>query len=67
MSESAAGVGRLSLALIDCPDVDVTDLTAAAARALELAPKPAGDVHRTSQPWRTYPDPAGHPFCLATV
>ena len=128
MTESAAGVGRLSLMVIDCPDavalsgfyaallgvgvkdsdpswvtleaeqpgmpalafqrvadytpplwpdqlhpqlmhldIDVTDFTAAEARALELGAKPASDVHGAKEPWRTYFDPAGHPFCLVTV
>ena len=48
-------------------DIDVTDFTAAEARALELGAKPAGDVHGAKEPWRTYLDPASHPFCLVTV
>ena len=45
-------------------DIDVADFAAADARALELGAKPASDVHGGSEPWRTYTDPAGHPFCL---
>lgn len=128
MTESSAGVGRLSLVVVDCPDavaladfyaallgvgvkdsdpgwvtlegeqpgmpalafqrvddytpprwpdqahpqqmhldIDVADFTAAEARALELGAKPASDVHGSKEPWRTYTDPAGHPFCLVTT
>jgi len=48
-------------------DIDVTDFTAAEAKALELGAKPASDVHGAKEPWRTYFDLAGHPFCLVTV
>jgi hypothetical protein len=48
-------------------DLDVTDFTAAEARALELGARVASDLHGEKQPWRTYVDPSGHPFCLVTV
>ena len=128
MTETPAGVGRLSLVVIDCPDavalgdfyaallgvgvkdsdpgwvtleaerpgmpalafqrvddytppqwpdqahpqqvhldIDVPDFAAAEARALELGAKPASDVHGSTEPWRTYTDPFGHPFCLVTA
>ena len=43
------------------------DFAATEARALDLGAKPASDVHGTKEPWRTYTDPAGHPFCLVTA
>ncbi len=48
-------------------DIDVTDFAAAEARALELGARVAGEVHGQKKPWRTYLDPADHPFCLVTV
>ncbi|NIH82929.1 VOC family protein [Amycolatopsis viridis] len=42
-------------------DLDVTDLDAAHARALELGAKTLDDEPAT---FRVYADPAGHPFCL---
>jgi hypothetical protein len=86
MTESSAGVGRLSLVVVDCPDaVALADFYAALLGVgvkdsdpgwvtLEgeqpgmpaLGAKPASDVHGSKEPWRTYTDPAGHPFCLVT-
>ncbi len=48
-------------------DIDVTDFAAAEARAVALGATVASDVHGVRKPWRTYLDPARHPFCLVTV
>jgi Glyoxalase-like domain len=48
-------------------DIDVADFDGADATALELGAKPASEVHGDKDRWRTYTDPAGHPFCLGTV
>jgi Glyoxalase-like domain len=48
-------------------DIDVPDFAVAEARALELGATVASEVHGEKMPWRTYLDPAEHPFCLVTV
>jgi hypothetical protein len=49
-------------------DIDVTDFTAAEARgARARARNRPVTCTGAKEPWRTYFDPAGHPFCLVTV
>jgi catechol 2,3-dioxygenase-like lactoylglutathione lyase family enzyme len=47
-------------------DVSVSDLDAAAARAVALGARQAEHQPQPSM-WRVLLDPAGHPFCLTTV
>jgi predicted enzyme related to lactoylglutathione lyase len=44
-------------------DIDVDDLDAAEARALELGATKLSDEERPAL-FRVFADPAGHPFCL---
>lgn len=46
-------------------DVSVSDLDAAAARALAVGARLA-DHQPAPDLWRVFLDPAGHPFCLTT-
>jgi hypothetical protein len=48
-------------------DIEVAALGAAEGRAVALGARAGSEVHGSAEkPWRTYLDPAGHPFCLVT-
>ena len=47
-------------------DVTVDDLDAAEPQVLALGARKADVQYGEAEGWRTFLDPAGHPFCLCT-